>query len=119
VKLSISATKLADAARSAAVAVRADQGRRFPALKCCRLAAGGNLAIYGTDLDAGITAIADCNVIEPGEAIVDARNLADIAGKLKGDVRIEATATELVIKCGLCETPASLRSTCSVSPARR
>jgi DNA polymerase III sliding clamp (beta) subunit (PCNA family) len=96
----ISSTKLANAARIAALAIRPDQRRRSPILGCCRLTAGNNLSIAGTDLDTGITAVADCDVIEPGEAAVDAQRLADIASKLKGDVRIEAKAGELVIKCG-------------------
>jgi DNA polymerase III sliding clamp (beta) subunit (PCNA family) len=96
----ISSTKLANAARIAALAIRPDQRRRSPILGCCRLTASNNLSIYGTDLDTGIAAIADCDVIEPGEAAVDAQRLADIAAKLKGDIRIEAKDGELVISCG-------------------
>ena len=99
-KLFISASRIADAARSAARAVHANHGRRKPILNCCRLTAGSNLSIYGTDLDTGITAIADCDVIEPGEAVVDAHRLADIAGKLNGDVHLEVKAGDLVVKCG-------------------
>jgi DNA polymerase III sliding clamp (beta) subunit (PCNA family) len=95
----ISSTKLANAARIAALAIRPDQRRRSPILGCCRLIAGHNLSIYGTDLDTGITAIADCDVVEPGKAVVDAQRLADIAAKLKGDIQIEANGGELVIKC--------------------
>jgi DNA polymerase III subunit beta len=98
----IHSRELANAARLAAKAIRADVGRRIPILKCCRLTAGGNLSVYGTDLDTSITAIADCDVVEPGEAIVDAQKLADIAAKLPqgGDVRIETTADGLTVKCG-------------------
>jgi DNA polymerase III sliding clamp (beta) subunit (PCNA family) len=39
-------------------------------------------------------------VLEPGEAVVDARKLSDIAGKFKGDVRIEEAADHLIIKNG-------------------
>jgi DNA polymerase III subunit beta len=100
VNLLIEATTLADAARAAARSVRAQRDRKVPVLNCCRLTAGGNLSIYGTDLDTGISAIADCDVIEPGEAVVDAQRLADITGKLKGNVRIEATPDQLIVKCG-------------------
>jgi DNA polymerase III sliding clamp (beta) subunit (PCNA family) len=100
VNLLISAAELVDAARSAALAVRADQGKRIPILNCCRLTADSNMTIYGTDRNTGITAIADCDVIEPGEVAVDAKALADIAGKLKGDVCISRTADELIIKSG-------------------
>lgn len=78
----IHSTELACAARVAARAVRPDQGRRSPVLKCSRLTAAANLSVYGTDLDAGIAAVADCDVIGPGEAVVDAHRLADIAAKL-------------------------------------
>jgi DNA polymerase III sliding clamp (beta) subunit (PCNA family) len=98
--LLISSTKLADVARTAVRAVRHYRDSKSPILNCCRLTAGGNLSIYGTDLDTGIAAAAECDVIEPGEAAVDAQRLADIAAKLKGDVCINHTANDLVIKCG-------------------
>jgi len=98
--LLIAPAKLADVARTAALAVRLQRDLRFPILNCCRLTAGGNLSIFGTDLDSGIAAWADCDVVEPGEAIVDARKLADITAKLRGDVSIHTTATHLVVKCG-------------------
>lgn len=50
--------------------MRAGQRQRIPILGCCRLTADGNLRIHGRDLDTGIEAIADCSVIEPGEACV-------------------------------------------------
>jgi DNA polymerase III subunit beta len=95
----ICSTSLAAAARVAAKAARTD--RQAGILGCCRLTAGTNLSVYGTDLDTGITAIADCEVLEPGEAVIDAQKLADIAAKLPrgGDVRIEATADGLTVKC--------------------
>src|SRR5262249_15074305 len=99
-KVLISSSKLANAARIAALAVRADQSRRIPILGCCRLTAGGALSIYGTDLDTGISAVADCDVIEPGEAAVDAHRLAGIATKLAGDVSIHTNANDLIVKCG-------------------
>jgi DNA polymerase III subunit beta len=100
VNLFISASKLANAARSAALAVRYEKDRRFPILNCCRLTGDGNLRIYGTDLDTGIASVADCDVLEPGEAAVDAQRLADIAAKIRGDVSIQTTANGLVVKCG-------------------
>jgi hypothetical protein len=54
--LLISSTKLANAARIAALAVRANQ--RVPILGCCRLTAGDNRGIYGTDLDTADEALA-------------------------------------------------------------
>jgi DNA polymerase III subunit beta len=97
----IDSANLANAARIAAKAIRADHSRRNTILKCCRLTAGTNLRVYGTDLDTGITALADCDVIEPGEAVVDAQKLADIAGKLPrgADVRVETIDGDLIIKC--------------------
>jgi DNA polymerase III subunit beta len=98
-KLLIASTKLAEAARVADLAVQAHN--TIPVLDCCRLTAGpGCLSIYGTDLDTGIAARADCDVTEPGEAIVDADQLAKIAAKLRGDVAVTTTAGGLVIKCG-------------------
>jgi DNA polymerase III subunit beta len=98
VNILISSTKLASTARIVALAASTNQ--RNELLKCCKLTAGDGLSIYGTDLDTGIAAVADCDVIEPGEAVVDAEKLADIGAKLRGDVRIEAKAGELTIKCG-------------------
>jgi DNA polymerase III subunit beta len=98
--LLIHSTKLANAARIAAQAISAAKGKNTPILNCCRLTAGTRLSIYATDLDTGIGAIADCDVIEPGEAVVDAQRLADIAAKLRGDMRIETTADGLTVKCG-------------------
>jgi DNA polymerase III sliding clamp (beta) subunit (PCNA family) len=98
--LLIASAKLANAARVAALAALADQRNRSPILGCCRLTAGGNLNIYGTDLDTGITALADCDVIEPGEAVVDVQRLADIARRLEGDARIEEKSGSLTIRCG-------------------
>jgi DNA polymerase III subunit beta len=105
--LLIFSTTLANAARIAALAV---QRKRPPILACCRLTADTNLSIYGTDLDTGIAAIADCDVIEPGEAVVDAQRLADIAAKLRGDIRIEAKDGELVIECGRSRFALTLQS---------
>jgi DNA polymerase III sliding clamp (beta) subunit (PCNA family) len=47
-----------------------------------------------------IAAWVDCDVIEPGEAAVDAHKLVDIAGKLKGDIRLGVDNGNLVPKCG-------------------
>jgi DNA polymerase III subunit beta len=101
--LHISAANLAEAATAAAHAIRTGRTNhdgKFPVLSCCRLTAGRNLSIYGTDLDTGISAMADCDVAEPGEAVVNGRKLADIAAKLKGDIAIHTTATDLIVKCG-------------------
>jgi DNA polymerase III subunit beta len=104
VNLHISAAGLAEAAAAAVRVVRSgranDQGK-FPVLSCCRLVANGHLSIYGTDLDTGIAATADCDVIESGVAVVDGNKLADIARKLiRGDVQIENNSGNLVIKSG-------------------
>jgi DNA polymerase III subunit beta len=96
--LLIASAKLADVARTAARAVRSNH--RISILECCRLTAGGKLSVYGTDLGTGIAASTDCDVVEPGEAVVEASSLAEIAGKLKGDVSISTAGTQLVIKCG-------------------
>jgi DNA polymerase III subunit beta len=98
--LLISSTNLANAARIAARAVRHQKDRKFPILNCCRITAGSNLSIYGTDLDTGIAAKVECDVLDPGEAAVDAQKLGDIAAKLRGDVCISRSASDLVIKCG-------------------
>jgi DNA polymerase III sliding clamp (beta) subunit (PCNA family) len=64
------------------LAVRHQDRRQFPILNCCRLTAGGNLSVYGTDLDTGVTAGCHTDVAEPGEAVVEAQKLADITAKL-------------------------------------
>jgi DNA polymerase III sliding clamp (beta) subunit (PCNA family) len=102
--LHISAAKLAEAATAVAHAVRTGHTNhegKFPVLSCCRLAANGHLSIYGTDLDTGIAAVADCDIVEPGVAVVDGNKLADIARKLiRSDVQLESGAGCLVIKSG-------------------
>lgn len=97
-KLIIASAKLAEAARMAGLAVQAHN--TIPVLDCCRLTARDKLSIYGTDLDTGIAAVADCDVIEPGEVIIDAERLPNIAGKLRGDVTLTTTAGGLVVKSG-------------------
>jgi DNA polymerase III sliding clamp (beta) subunit (PCNA family) len=99
-KLLIASTKLAKAARTAALAVRHEMGRRSAILNCRRRTGDGNLSIYGSDLDTGITALANCDVIEPGEAIVNVQRLADITAKFRGDVLIHTAANDLVVECG-------------------
>jgi DNA polymerase III sliding clamp (beta) subunit (PCNA family) len=97
----IASSKLADVTRTAARSVPHQRDRKRPVLNCCRLTAGGNsLSICGTDLATGIAAWVDCDVIEPGEAAVDAHKLVDIAGKLKGDIRLGVDNGNLVLKCG-------------------
>jgi DNA polymerase III sliding clamp (beta) subunit (PCNA family) len=98
----IAAASLAAVARTAARAVRQQRNSRFPILNCCRLTAGGDLAGYATDLDTAIAATATADVVEPGEACVDAHRLAEIASKIKGGATVETTEgrDQLTIRCG-------------------
>jgi DNA polymerase III subunit beta len=116
--LLISSAKLADAARTAGRAVRRQQNNRFPILDCCRLSAGGaSLTVHGTDLDTAIEASTTCDVIEPGEAVVDAGKLSEIAGKLQADVHLEVKSDGLVVKCGRSRFTLTMQSIEDYPPA--
>jgi DNA polymerase III sliding clamp (beta) subunit (PCNA family) len=76
---------------------------RIPVLGGARLVANGSLSIYGTNLFTGIAAIAECDVKEPGQTVIDAGKLSEVAGKLRGNVSIRTSfgpPASVKINCG-------------------
>ncbi|UYE95838.1 hypothetical protein KNLIENLN_00025 [Sinorhizobium phage NV1.1.1] len=63
-------------------------------------AAGGGLAVTGTDLDIVATASANADIEQDGAVCVDAKLFGDIVKKVGGDISISLEAEKLIVKSG-------------------
>lgn len=63
-------------------------------------AAGGGLAVTGTDLDIVATASASADIEQDGAVCVDAKLFGDIVKKVGGDISISLEAEKLIVKSG-------------------
>ena len=68
-------------------------------------AEGFNLTLTGYDMEMGITTTIECNVLVPGETVLDARLLLSMVSRMPaGDVRIELTDDgQAIISGGVAE----------------
>ncbi|MDX0897468.1 DNA polymerase III subunit beta [Sinorhizobium medicae] len=63
-------------------------------------AAGGGLAVTGTDLDIVAAASANADIEQDGAVCVDAKLFGDIVKKVGGDISISLEAEKLIVKSG-------------------
>ena len=68
-------------------------------------AEGFNLTLTGYDMEMGITTTIECNVLVPGETVLDAKLLLSMVSRMPaGDVRIELTDDgQAIISGGVAE----------------
>jgi DNA polymerase-3 subunit beta len=63
-------------------------------------AAGGGLAVTGTDLDIVATASATADIEKDGAVCVDAKLFGDIVKRISGDISLSLEAEKLIVKSG-------------------